>query len=83
MVKRYPAGLPHDIVQDRKQTEAPTPAGHVVIAYGLPDQPGRPMHLPQGSARLDIVGYDRHVDDNGNDDGRKYIQTNHCQRNLF
>ena len=77
MVKRYPAGLPHDIVQDRKQTEAPTPAGHVVIAYGLPDQPGRPMHLPQGSARLDIVGYDRHVDHDRQDDRREHIQANH------
>ena len=83
MVKRYPAGLPHDIVQDRKQTEAPTPAGHVVIAYGLPRRPPPCYALTTGVARLDIVGYDRHVDDNGNDDGRKYIQTNHCQRNLF
>ena len=83
MVKHDPVRLPQNVVQDRKQTEAPTPAGHVVIAYGLPDPPGRPMHLPQGSARLDIVGYDRHVDHNGNDDGRKYPQTNHGQRNLF
>ena len=36
-------------------------------------RPGRPMHLPQGSARLDIVGYERHVDDNGNDDELKNV----------
>ena len=73
MVKRYPAGLPHDIVQERRQETGATLGAYVVIAYGLPDPPGRPMHLPQGSARLDIVGYDRHVDHNGNDDGREYI----------
>ena len=83
MVKDISVRLPHDIVQTRKQdVGAPLPAMWLLHTV-YQTNPGPPMHLPQGSARLDVVGYDRHVDDNGNDDGRKYIQTNHCQRNLF
>ena len=73
MVKRYPAGLPHDIVQDRKHETGQTPAGHVVIAYGLPDPPGPAYALTTGVARLDIVGYDRHVDQDYQNDRREYI----------
>ena len=73
LVKHDPAGLPQHIVQERRHETGVTLGAYVVIAYGLPDPPARPMHLPQGSARLDIVGYDRHVDHNGNDDGREYI----------
>ena len=77
MVIWIPVGLPHDIVQRRRHETGQTPAGHVVIAYGLPDPIGPCHALTTGVARLDIVGYDRHVDDNGNDDGREYPQTNH------
>ena len=37
--------------------------GHVVIAYGLPDQPGAGLALTTGVCPLDVVGYDRHVND--------------------
>ena len=48
-------------------------AGHVVIAYGLPDQPGAGLALTTGVCRLDVVGYDGHVDHNYRNDRREYI----------
>ncbi len=41
--------------------------------------PGLPMHLPQGSARLDVAGYDRHVDEYYQNDRREYIQAYHLK----
>ena len=47
-------------------------AGHVVIAYGLPDQPWvrtPPSHvITTGVAGLDIVAYDRHINDDCHED---------------
>ena len=77
LVKRYPAGLPQHICQDRKHETGQTPAGHVVIAYGLPDQLGPAYALTTGVARLDIVGYDRHVDHDYQQDPAEHPQTNH------
>ena len=45
----------------------------MVIAYGLPDQPGAGLALTTGVCGLDVVGYDRHVNDDYQDDGREYI----------
>ena len=80
LVKQYSAGgypdrngLPHDIVQGRKHETGHTLGAYVVIAYGLPDQPGPCLALTTGVCRLDVVGYDRHVNDDYQDDGREYI----------
>ena len=84
MVKQYSAGgrpdlkrLPHDICQGRKlETGAPLPA--MWLLHGVyQTNPARVLHLPQGSARLDVVGYDRHVNDDRQDDGREHIQGYH------
>ena len=55
LVKQYSAGddpdlngLPHDIVQTRKQETGHTLGAYVVIAYGLPDQPGPAYALTTG-----------------------------------
>ena len=79
LVKYDPVRLPHDIVQDRRHETSQTPAGHVVIAYGLPDQPGPAYALTTGVAWLDVAGYDRHVNDDYQQDTAEHIQTDHRQ----
>ena len=50
--------MPRSEAQDRGPL-----TGHVVIAYGLPDQPGPGLALTTGVRPLDVVGYDGHVND--------------------
>ena len=73
LVKYDPVRLPQHIVQTRKQETGATTPAYVVIAWGLPDQPGPCYALTTGHRRLDVVGYDRHVDDDYQDDRREYI----------
>ena len=77
LVKYDPVRLPQDIVQGRKHKTGATPPAYVVIAYGLPDPLGPCHALTTGVRRLDVVGYDRHVDHDRQDDRREYPQTNH------
>ena len=55
LVIDIPVRLPQDVCQDRRQTEAPDPAGHVVIAYGRPAYRAPAYALTTGVARLDVV----------------------------
>ena len=73
LVNDIPVRLPQHIVQTRKHKTGVTPPAYVVIAYGLPDQPGPAYALTTGHRRLDVVGYDRHINDDYQDDGREYI----------
>ena len=50
LVKDISVRLPQDIVQGRKQETGATPPAYVVIAYGLPDQPGPAYALTTGVA---------------------------------
>ena len=77
MVIQIPVQLPQHIVQTRKHKTGVTPPAYVVIAYGLPDQPGPAYALTTGVRRLDVVWHDRHINDDRQDDGREHIQTDH------
>ena len=50
LVKDISVRLPHDIVQTRKQETGRMTGAYVVIAYGLPDQPGPCYALTTGVA---------------------------------
>ena len=71
--KRYSGTITTRYSPESEAEDRGPSAGHVVIAYGLPDQPGPAYALTTGHRRLDVVGYDRHINDDYQDDRREYI----------
>ena len=71
--KRYFGAITTGYSPDSEAQDRGPSAGHVVIAYGLPDQPGPAYALTTGHRRLDVVGYDGHINDDRQDDGREHI----------
>ena len=71
--KRYFGAITTTYCPESEAQDRGPLTGHVVIAYGLPDQPGPAYALTTGHRRLDVVGYDRHVNDDYQDDRREYI----------
>ena len=75
--KRYSGAITTTYCSDSEAQDRGPSAGHVVIAWGLPDQPGPAYALTTGHRRLDVVGYDRHINDYYQQDTAEHIQTNH------